>query len=53
MRYHANDHDPRMLDLIAVLVLVGVVIAASVFMNRDAYTPTTLAGVYPTHTVNW
>jgi len=49
-----HGHDPRQLDLLAVIALLAVIIAAfSYFEYREAPAPSTTAFIVPSQSVHW
>ena len=53
MRIHHHGHDPRQIDLMAVLALVIVIIAAFRFFSSNSEAPRTTALIEPSQSVRW
>jgi len=48
-----RGHDPRHIDLLAVLALVIVIAAACRFFGSDTERPSTTAFIVPSQSVRW
>ena len=48
-----NGHDPRQIDLLAVLALLILIVAAYGYFNYRPTTPNTTAFIVPSQTVKW
>ena len=48
-----GGHDPRQIDLIAILVLLVLVVAACRLFAGDSDTPSTTAFIVPSQSVRW
>ena len=48
-----RGHDPRQIDLIAILALLAVIIAAYEFYSSDTTPPSTTAFIVPSQSVHW
>ena len=49
----SGGRDPRQIDLIVILALLIVIVAAFRFYNGDARKPSTTAFIVPSQTVRW
>ena len=49
----SRDRDPRQIDLIVILALLIVILAAFRFYNGDSDKPSTTAFIVPSQTVRW
>ena len=50
---HHGGHDPRQIDLLAVLALVIVIIAACRYFSENPPTSSTVSFVVPSQSVRW
>jgi hypothetical protein len=50
---HHGEHDPRHIDLMAVLALVIVIITACRFISGHQPPPSTTAFIEPSQSVHW
>jgi hypothetical protein len=50
---HHHDHDPRRIDLLAVLALLVVIIAAGRYFSEAPATPSATALIVPSQSVRW
>jgi hypothetical protein len=48
-----HGHDPRQVDLLAVIALVIIIAAAWSYLGRSAKPPDTTAFVEPSQSVRW
>jgi hypothetical protein len=48
-----RGHDPRHLDLIAVLALLIVIVAAWRFISGGSHAPSTATFIVPSQSVRW
>ena len=48
-----NGHDPRQIDLLAVLALLVVIIAAYGYFTHNPNKPSTTAFIVPSQNVKW
>jgi hypothetical protein len=48
-----HGHDPRQVDLLAVIALIIVIIAAWSYLDRSAKPPDTAGFVEPSQSVRW
>ncbi|MCC8962746.1 hypothetical protein H8A95_10615 [Bradyrhizobium sp. Pear76] len=48
-----NGHDPRQIDLLAVLALLVVIIAAKGYFTHNSNRPSTTAFIVPSQSVKW
>ena len=48
-----RDHDPRQIDLIAILALLILIVAACRFLSRGSDTANSAAFVVPSQSVRW
>jgi hypothetical protein len=48
-----RGHDPRQLDLIAILALLILIVAACRFFGRGSDAPNTTAFIVPSQSVRW
>jgi hypothetical protein len=48
-----RGHDPRLIDLMAALVLVIAIVAACRFIDGGSKTPSTAAFIVPSQSVRW
>ena len=49
-----RGHDPRQVDLIAILALLIIIVAAcSIYSERDSGTPSRTAFIVPSQSVRW
>jgi hypothetical protein len=48
-----RDHDPRQIDLIAILALLILIVAACRFLSRGTDTPNSTAFIVPSQSVRW
>ena len=48
-----NGHDPRQIDLLAVLALLVVIIAAYGYFTHNPNKPSTTAFIVPSQSVKW
>ncbi|MCC8944417.1 hypothetical protein H8A97_04660 [Bradyrhizobium sp. Arg62] len=48
-----NGHDPRQIDLLAVLALVVVIVAAYGYFTHNPNKPSTTAFIVPSQSVRW
>ncbi|SDR94689.1 hypothetical protein [Bradyrhizobium canariense] len=48
-----RGHDPRQIDLIAILALIIVIIAACRFYSDNPTPPSTTAFIVPSQNVHW
>jgi hypothetical protein len=49
----SRDRAPRQIDLIVILALLIVILAAFRFYNGDSHKPSTTAFIVPSQTVRW
>jgi hypothetical protein len=49
----SRDRNPRQIDLIVILALLIVILAAFRFYNGDSRKPSTTAFIVPSQTVRW
>jgi hypothetical protein len=52
-KIHHREHDPRQLDLVAVVALLVLIVAACRFYAGAPSPPTTTAFIVPSQTVRW
>jgi hypothetical protein len=50
---HHGDHDPRQIDLLAVLALVVVIIGACRYFSESPVVPSTANFIVPSQSVRW
>jgi hypothetical protein len=50
---HHGPHDSRQIDLVAVLALVIIIVAAFRFFGGSAEPPNTAAFIVPSQNVHW
>ena len=48
-----HGHDPRQIDLMAVLALLMIIVAASQYFNHSPEAPSTTAFIEPSQSVRW
>ncbi len=48
-----HGHDPRQVDLLAILVLLVLIIAAYRYFTYSPETPSTTAFIVPSQSVHW
>jgi hypothetical protein len=48
-----RDHDPRRIDLIAILALLILIVAACRLLSRGSDTPNSAAFIVPSQSVRW
>lgn len=48
-----HGHDPRQVDLLAVIALVIVIVAAYGYFTRSSAPPDTTAFIVPSQSVRW
>jgi hypothetical protein len=48
-----GHHDPRFNDLLAVLVLIVLIVAAWMYFRRDTHLPNNTAFIVPSQNVRW
>jgi hypothetical protein len=48
-----RGHDPREIDLIAILALLILIVAACRFFGRGSDTPSSTAFIVPSQSVRW
>jgi hypothetical protein len=48
-----NAHDPRQIDLVAIVALLIVIVAAFRFYNSNTEAPSTSAFIVPSQSVHW
>ncbi|WP_168200240.1 MULTISPECIES: hypothetical protein [Bradyrhizobium] len=48
-----NGHDPRQIDLLAVLALLVVIVAAYGYFTHSPSKPSTTAFIVPSQSVRW
>ncbi len=48
-----HDHDPRQIDLLAVLALLIVIVSAFTYLSENSEPPTTAAFIVPSQSVRW
>ncbi|WFU36160.1 hypothetical protein QA635_17815 [Bradyrhizobium brasilense] len=48
-----NGHDPRQIDLLAVLALLVVIVAAYGYFAHNPNKPSTTAFIVPSQSVRW
>ncbi|WP_194469778.1 hypothetical protein [Bradyrhizobium sp. CCBAU 51753] len=48
-----NGHDPRQIDLLAVLALLVLIVAAYAYFVHDPGKPNTTAFIVPSQSVKW
>jgi len=51
--FHHREHDPRQLDLLAVVVLLILIAAAYHFFGETSDQPGTTAFIVPSQSVHW
>jgi hypothetical protein len=49
----SGHHDPRFNDLLAVLVLIVLIVAAWMFFRGDTHKPSNTAFIVPSQSVRW
>jgi hypothetical protein len=49
----SGHHDPRFNDLLAVLVLIVLIVAAWMYFRRDTHLPNNTAFIVPSQNVRW
>jgi len=50
---HHHGHDPRQIDLLAVLALLIIIVAGCRYFTHYPETPSTTAFVVPSQSVRW
>jgi hypothetical protein len=54
LKIHPRDHDPRTIDMLAIVVLLALVLGSGWYLATSFATqPTTAAFVVPSQTVHW
>jgi len=48
-----HDHDPRQIDLLAVLALLVIIVAACRYFGPSPELPSTTAFIVPSQSVHW
>ena len=48
-----GGHDPRQIDLLAVIALLALIVAGFVYMTHDSISPPTTALIVPSQRVRW
>lgn len=48
-----SGHDPRQIDLLAVVAIIVVVIAVGIYLSEPARTRLTSSFIEPSQTVRW
>jgi hypothetical protein len=52
-KIHHPKHDPRQVDLLAILALLVLIVSAFRFYERSPQPPATTAFIVPSQTVHW
>jgi hypothetical protein len=50
---HHHEHDPRQIDLLAVLALLIIIVAGCRYFTQTPVSPSTTAFVVPSQSVRW
>jgi hypothetical protein len=50
---HHHDHDPRQIDLLAVIVILISIVAAYIYFTHRSETTSTAAFIVPSQNVHW
>ena len=53
MRWKISHHDPRQIDLLAIIVILIAIAAAYVYFTHRAETKSTAAFIVPSQSVRW
>ena len=53
LSHHHHEHDPRQIDLLAVLALLVVIVAACRYFSEAPATPRATALIVPSQSVRW
>jgi hypothetical protein len=52
-QHHHGGHDPRQIDLVAIVALLIVIVAAFSFYSGNTDAPSTSAFIVPSQSVHW
>jgi hypothetical protein len=52
-KYHHHGHDPRQIDLVAILALLIIILAAFKFFSTPEKEPSTATFIVPSQSVRW
>ena len=53
MRWKTSHHDPRQIDLLAIIVILIAIASAYVYFTHRAETKSTAAFIVPSQSVQW
>ena len=53
MRWKISHHDPRQIDLLAIIVILIAIVAGYVYFTHRSATTSTAAFIVPSQSVHW